>query len=91
MTDEQIQTLAEKLTSVMTPKLVYSEREAAQILQVSHRTLEEYRKAGIIGYVQYPSSGRSGQGRMFRYTREHLEKFCASCEKKFSHKESNLS
>lgn len=84
MTDEQIQTLAERLSEAMIPKIVFSEKEAAQILQVSQRTLEEYRRSGVIQYVQYPSSGGSGRGKMFRYTRAHLEAFCASFEKKFN-------
>lgn len=52
--------------SVAEPRLLLTEPEAADLLQISSRSLFGLRKSGKLGYVPY---GRTG----IRYTRDQLE------------------
>ena len=55
-------------------KIVYSEDEVSKLLHLSPKTLQTYRKEGLIGFVK-PKNGRR-----ILYTAEHLNIFLKSNE-----------
>jgi excisionase family DNA binding protein len=58
-------------SSIGTPSLLLTEREAAQLLSVSVKTLYLWRRAGTLPYIAIGASG-------VRYDRRDLEAFIAS-------------
>ena len=61
-------------TNIKIEPMLFTKKEAAELLKVSVRTIDNWMKNNLISYVSF-------EGGAIRFRREHIERRIADCEK----------